>query len=68
MRIETRENLKAAITCYRAFYRLTRHEAHRPSYPDWVVKPDPVQEVVWEQFENVVYKRVKQPSYSHEEL
>jgi hypothetical protein len=42
-----RENLPAALTCYRAYYRLTMHEAHRPTYPEWVVKPDPNQENVW---------------------
>ena len=41
--LETRMDLKAALTCYRAFYRLTMHEAHRPSYPEWVLKPDPNQ-------------------------
>ena len=51
--LQTRENLKAALTCYRAYYRLTMHQAHRPSYPEWVVKPDLVQEVVWGQLEIV---------------
>ena len=46
--IDKREDLSAALTCYRAYYRLTTHEAHRPTYPEWVVKPDPNQEVVWE--------------------
>ncbi len=58
--LETREDLKAALTCYRAFYRLTMHEAHRPSYPEWVVKPDPAQEVVWERLWNVVHTRGNQ--------
>ena len=56
--IEKREDLSAALTCYRAYYRLTMHEAHRPSYPEWVLKPDPVQEVVWEQLWTVVNARV----------
>ena len=55
--IEKREDLSAALTCYRAFYRLTMHEAHRPSYPEWVLKPDPDQEVVWAQLNTVVYNK-----------
>ena len=61
--LETRMDLKAALTCYRAFYRLTMHEAHHPSYPEWVLKPDPVREVVWEQLWTVVSTRDNQPSY-----
>ena len=38
--LETREDLNQALTCYRALYRLTMHEAHRPSYPEWAIKPD----------------------------
>ena len=53
--LKTRENLNVALTCYRAYYRLTTHEAHRPSYPEWVVKPGPNQEVVWERLKSVVY-------------
>ena len=60
--LETREDLKAALTCYRAYYRLTMHEAHRPTYPYWVVKPGPVQEVVWERLETVVSTHLNQPS------
>ena len=34
--LEKRKDLSAALPCYRAFYRLSMHEAHRPSYPEWV--------------------------------
>ena len=48
--LETREDLAAALTCYRALYRLTMHEAHRPSYPEWSIKPDlDNPELVWAQ-------------------
>ena len=56
--LEKRENLFAALTCNRAYYRLTMHEAHRPSYPEWVVKPDPNQEEVWSQLNSVVNNRI----------
>ena len=52
--IEKREDLSAALTCYRAYYRLTMHEAHRPTYPEWVVKPDSNHEDVWERLKSVV--------------
>ena len=48
-----RENLSAALTCYRAYYRLTMHEAHRPTYPEWVMKPDPNPENVWTQLNTI---------------
>ena len=52
--LEKREDLSAALTCYRAYYRLTTHEAHRPTYPEWVLKPDPNQEDVWARLKSVV--------------
>ena len=60
--LEKREDLSSALNCYRAFYRLTMHEAHRPSYPEWVVKPDPIQEIVWEQLLIAVNTRGNQLS------
>ena len=56
--LEKREDLSAALTCYRAYYRLTMHEAHRPTYPGWVLKPDPDQEVVWARLKSVVNNRM----------
>ena len=48
--LETREDLSQALTCYRALYRLTMHEAHRPSYPEWSIKPDLEHpDIVWAQ-------------------
>ena len=48
--LETREDLSRALTCYRALYRLTMHEAHRPSYPEWSIKPDlDHPDIVWAQ-------------------
>ena len=58
--IEKREDLSAALTCYRAYYRLSIHEAHRPTYPEWVVKPDPNHEVVWERLNTVVNNRMNE--------
>ena len=58
--LETRMDLKAALTCYRAYYRLTMHEAHRPSYPEWALKPDPNQEVIWAQLKSVVNNRMNE--------
>jgi hypothetical protein len=55
-----REDLSAALTCYRAYHRLTMHEAHRPSYPEWVLKPDSNHEVVWAQLETVVNNRMNE--------
>ena len=60
--LEKREDLSAALTCYRAYYRLNMHEAHRPTYPGWVVKPDPNQEVVWERLKSVVNDRMNEVS------
>ena len=56
--IEKREDLSAALTCYRAYYRLTTHEAHRPTYPEWVLKPDPNQEDAWTLLKSVVNIRM----------
>ena len=56
--LEEREDLSAALTCYRAYHRLTRHEAHRPSYPEWVLNPDSNHEAVWAQLETVVGVRM----------
>jgi len=48
--LETREDLSRALTCFRALYRLTIHEPHRPSYLEWSVKPDLEHpETVWAQ-------------------
>ena len=58
--IENREDLSAALTCYRAYYRLSMHEAHRPSYPEWVVRPDSNHEVVWERLNTVVNNTVNE--------
>ena len=52
--LEKRENPSAALTCYRAYYRLTKHQAHRPTYPEWVVNPDTDPENVWTQLNNTV--------------
>ena len=60
--LEKREDLSAALTCYRAYYRLTMHEAHRPTYPEWVLKPGPNQEVVWARLKSVVNKRMNEIS------
>ena len=54
---------KRLLHAIELFYRLTMHEAHRPSYPEWVLTPDPVQEVVWEQLWTVVSTRDNQPSH-----
>ena len=56
--IETKEDRSAALTCYRAYYRLTMHEAHRPTYPEWALKPGPNQEVVWAQLKTVVNNKM----------
>ena len=58
--LETREDLSATLTCYRAYYRLTIHQAHRPSYPEWAVKPDSNQEEVWAQLNTAVNNRMKE--------
>ena len=58
--LETREDLSAALTCYRAYYRLNRHEAHRPSYPEWVLNPDPNQEVAWARLNTAVNNRMNE--------
>lgn len=48
--LETKGDLSRALTCYRALYRLTMHEAHRPSYPEWPIKPDLRHpDIVWTQ-------------------
>ena len=54
--IEKREDLSAALTCYRAYYRLTPHETHRPTYPEWVLKPDPNQEDAMTRLKSAVNK------------
>ena len=54
--LETREDLKAALTCYRAYHRLTMYKAHRPTYPKWVLKPDPNHEIVWAHLQAEVKK------------
>ena len=56
--LEKRDDLLAALTCYRAYYRLSMHEAHRPTYPGWVLKPDPNHEVVWARLNTVVNDRM----------
>ena len=58
--IEKREDLPAALTCYRAYHRLKLHEAHRPSYPEWVLKPGPNQEEVWKRLDTIVNNRMNE--------
>jgi hypothetical protein len=58
--LEKKEDLSAALTCYRAYYRLTMHEAHRPTYPEWVLKPGPNQEDVWTQLKSAVNNRMSE--------
>jgi len=60
--LEKRVDLSAALTCYRAYYRLSMHEAHRPTYPGWVLKPNSSQEVVWARLKSVVDDRMDEIS------
>lgn len=44
--LETREDLEAATIAFRAFYRLMRHRAGRPGYPE---------PVTWSLIESWIY-------------